>query len=78
MTVRCRSIFLIMASRTITITTRSLHSEPDAGLSATGTAAARVALVEVLTREAWALARREVPAYPRHASPVVVRSLREA
>lgn len=61
---------------TSTITIRRLHDVSDAGLSGSTTPTERLALVEVLTREAWVLAAREIPAYSRHETPVSVRPLR--
>jgi hypothetical protein len=58
--------------RAVTVTKRSLHDPPDAGLSGPTTAAERLALVEVLTREAWTLAGLAWPTYPRAAIPVRV------
>jgi hypothetical protein len=55
---------------------RSLHDRtPDTGLAGDTTPEARLALVETLTREAWALAGRELPRYPRDAAPVCLRPL---
>ena len=65
-----------MIERTITVTIRGLRDAPDAGLSEPGTPATRLALVDTLTREAWALAGRALPAYLRHEAPVVVCPLR--
>ena len=67
-----------MTNRRISIAIRSLFSEPDAGLSASGTAAQRLALVETLTAESWAVAGRAVPTYARAESPVRVGALRPA
>ncbi len=41
-------------------------------LSACTTAAERVALVAVLTREAWALSKRVIPDYQRSELPITV------
>jgi hypothetical protein len=43
-----------------------------------GTMEQRIALVEELSRHAWALARRPLPTYTREAIPIRVLSLREA
>ncbi len=62
----------------LTAVTRSLHDRvPDAGLVGETTPETRLALVEALTREAWALAGRELPSVPRHDWPVRVRRLGE-
>jgi hypothetical protein len=65
-----------MTSRTTTLSIRRLHDVADDGLSGPTTPAARLALVETLTREAFALAGEVAAAYPRHEAPVVVRPLR--
>lgn len=70
------SSFPGMTERPITITIRGLRAAPDSGLSGPTTPAERVALVETLTREAWALAGGDPPAYARHEAPVSVRPLR--
>lgn len=67
-----------MQNHPVSVTVRSLHAEPDAGLSEAGTAVTRLELVETLTREAWALAGYAVPAYLRAEAPVVVTRLRPA
>jgi hypothetical protein len=67
-----------MTRRTSTVTARGLRDASDAGLSGSTTPTERLALVDVLTREAWALAGRDVPAYARHETPVSVRPLRAA
>lgn len=46
------------------------HADDD--LSASTTAAERLLLVADLTREAWALSKREMPDYPRSELPVRV------
>jgi hypothetical protein len=73
---RASDTLLGMTERTITVTIRGLRDAPDAGLSEPSTPATRLALVDTLTREAWALAGRALPVYPRHEAPVVVCPLR--
>jgi hypothetical protein len=52
---------------------------PEAGDSRVeGTPAERVALVAVLSRQAWALTGRPLPSYTRATMPVRVISLRES
>ena len=46
------------------------------GLSGATTPTERLALVEVLTQEAWALAGWALPTYARHEAPVSTRPLR--
>jgi hypothetical protein len=65
-----------MAERVSTVTVRALRDAPDAGTSGPTTPLARLLLVETLTREAWAIAGFEVPAYARGDAPVRVRPLR--
>jgi hypothetical protein len=65
-----------MADRVSTITVRALRAAPDAGTSGPSTPVTRLALVETLTREAWALAGRALPSYARREAPVSVRPLR--
>lgn len=60
------------------VETRSLRDLPDDGLATPGTSASRLALVETLTMEAWALAGRSVPVYARAEMPVSVRPLQAA
>ena len=67
-----------MTSRTTTLSIKRLHDAADDGLSGPTTPATRLALVETLTREAFALAGGEAAAYPRHEAPVVVRPLRSS
>ena len=69
-------IFPGMTRPRMSIALRPLHSAPDAGLSASGTAAQRLALVETLTAEAWAVAGLGMPTYARADAPVQVRVLR--
>ena len=66
-----------MADRVTTMTVRALRATPDAGTSGPSTPVERLALVETLTREAWALAGRTLPAYARRDAPVSVRSLHD-
>jgi len=65
-----------MTMRARTLSIRRLHDVPDDGLSGPTTPAARLELVDTLTREAFALAGRAAPTYARHEAPVVVRPLR--
>jgi hypothetical protein len=58
--------------RVVTVTKRSRHEPPDAGLAGPTTPEQRLALVDVLTREAWALAGRPWPQLPRSEWPVRV------
>ena len=52
-----------------------LGEEPPDDLRATTTAAERLAMVWELTLDAWELAGREIPNYPREEAPIrVVRS----
>ena len=67
-----------MTNRRASITVRHLRSAPDAGLSAGGTAAERVALIETLTAEAWALAGHDLPTYARSDAPIRIAALRPA
>ena len=65
-----------MNERVPTILVRGLRDRPDAGLTGPSTPEGRLALVETLTREAWALAGGEPPTYARHETPVRLRPLR--
>ncbi len=65
-----------MPDRQSSIRIRGLRDASDPGLSGSTTPAERLALVETLTREAWALARGDRPAYARHDAPISVRPLR--
>jgi hypothetical protein len=67
--------FLYMTERTIQISRHGLYDAPDTGLSSPTTPEERIALVETLTREAWALTGRKLPEYLRHDAPVRVRRL---
>lgn len=67
-----------MDSREITLALRSLHAEPDNGLSAPLSPSEMLALVETLSRESWALAGHVESTFPRTAWPVTVRKLRDA
>ena len=49
-----------------------LEEEPGPDLSATTTADERLAMMWPLAREAWTLAGRPIPDYPRHRMPVQV------
>lgn len=49
-----------------------LEEEPGPDLSATTTADERLAMMWPLAREAWTLAGRPIPEYPRHRTPVRV------
>ncbi len=64
-----------MPDRQSSISIRGLRDGPDPGLSGATTPVERLALVETLTREAWALARGDRPMYSRHEAPVSVRPL---
>lgn len=64
-----------MNDRVSTMTLHGLRDAPDAGVAGPTTAEARVALVDVLTREAWALSAMEPRPYPRGHAPVRVRRL---
>jgi hypothetical protein len=50
-----------------------LGDQPGDDLSQSTTAEERLAMVAVLSSEAWALAGKPLPAYPRHEAPVVRR-----
>jgi hypothetical protein len=65
-----------MDQRLTTITVRGLRDTPDAGLSGPTTPATRLALVETLTSEAWALAGGEPAPRARGELPVHLRPLR--
>jgi hypothetical protein len=65
-----------MNERVSTVALARLRDVPDAGLSGPTTAETRLALVETLTREAWALAGGEPPPCARHDAPVRMRPLR--
>ena len=52
-------------------------AEPGEDLSAVSTPEQRLAMVDELTREAFALAGRPLPAYARSDSPVILRRLGE-
>ena len=67
--------FAGMDERVSTMTLRGLRDAPDAGLTGPTTAEARLALVDVLTREAWALMAFEPRPYARQRAPVRVRRL---
>ncbi len=67
-----------LARRTKSVTVRKLRDTPDSGLSGSTTPLEQLALVEVLTREAWLLTGLDVPAYTRQEAPVSVRPLRTA
>lgn len=64
-----------MAHRVSSVVLRRLQDVADPGLSGATTPSLRVELVETLTREAWTLARLELPAYDRLAAPVSLRPL---
>ncbi len=49
-----------------------LGEEPDENLSATTTAQERLRMMWPLTVDAWSLAGREIPDYPREKTPVRV------
>ncbi len=68
--------FAIMANRVTTVTIRALSDAPDAGLAELGTAASRLALVETLSAEAWALSGLASEESSRARTPVRTRSLR--
>jgi hypothetical protein len=65
-----------MDERVRSITMRGLRDTPDAGLSGPTSPEARLALVETLTREAWALTGGEPRPCARHLAPVALRPLR--
>lgn len=65
-----------MDERVSSITVRGLRDGADAGLSGPTSPEARLALVETLTQEAWALAGGEPRPYARHDAPVALRPLR--
>ena len=65
-----------MDERVRTITMRGLRDTADAGLSGSTSPEERLALVETLTREAWALTGGEPRPYARHDAPVALRPLR--
>lgn len=67
-----------MDERVSTVNVRNLRDTPDPGLSGPSTPEERLALVETLTREAWALAAGEPQPYARFDAPVHVRRLRES
>jgi len=65
-----------MSRRVVSITRRPLNAPPDDGLGEAGSPESRLALVETLSREAWALAgRTTAPLVPRTMLPVSVRPL---
>ncbi len=47
-----------------------LGEEPSEDLSATTTAAQRLAMMWALALDAWAAAGRPIPDYPRHQAPI--------
>ena len=51
---------------------------PMRGSAGSTTPVERLALIEVLTREAWVLAGLDIPTYARHEAPVSVKPLRKA
>lgn len=53
----------------------TLASQPGDDLSASTTPTARLAMVDTLTREAWALTGRRMPDYTRAEMPVSLRRL---
>lgn len=55
-----------------------LGDEPDEDLSATTSAAERLGMMWQLARDAWAMAGREIPSYPRSEMPIRVRRLDQA
>lgn len=61
-----------MAERPPTVRIRPLTDPADAGLAGDTTPDERLALVEVLTREAWALMGLPVPTYERGDTPIRV------
>ncbi len=65
-----------MDERVRTVTLCGLRDAPDPGLSGPTTPEARLALVETLTREAWALAGGEPPSAARGDLPIRLRPLR--
>ena len=67
-----------MRPRDSSITRRHLHDAPDPGLSGETSAEERIALVAILTAEAWSLARLEQPTYSRGEIPITRRPLRSA
>ena len=73
---RAAGSFPVMDQRVSTVTLRGLRDAPDAGLSGPTSPEARLALVETLTREAWALAGGEPPPCARRDAPVALRPLR--
>jgi hypothetical protein len=67
-----------MSDRVISIIRRKLSDPPDSGLGVSGTPQDRVALVAILTAEAWSLADLPIPTYDRAATPIHIRSLHAA
>lgn len=65
-----------MTERVSTVTLRGLRDAPDAGLSGPTSPEARLALVETLTREAWALTGGEPRSHARGDAPIALRPLR--
>ena len=60
------------ARRSWPIRTFRLGEEPDDDLSATTTAKERLEMMWPMTVDAWTLAGREIPDYPRDKTPVRV------
>jgi hypothetical protein len=52
-----------------------LGAEPEGDLLAHSTVAERLALVEEITRETWALAKKPMPRFNRHDAPIRIISL---
>ncbi|MDQ3697586.1 MAG: hypothetical protein M3373_06125 [Gemmatimonadota bacterium] len=65
-----------MRARLSGISIRGLRGPPDTGLSPPTTPEARLALVETLTREAWAITGSAMPTYVRRDTPISIRPLR--
>jgi hypothetical protein len=65
-----------MRDRGLSITHRRLLDSTDAGLSGPTSAPERIALVEILTREAWALSALASPSYARCEIPTSIHPLR--
>jgi hypothetical protein len=65
-----------MQSHILSFSRRHLLDEPDSGISGETSAEERIALVALLTAEAWSLAGLKQPAYARSDIPIARRPLR--
>lgn len=67
-----------LARRSWPVRKYRLGDEPPDDLRSTTTASERLGMVWQLTRDAWAMAGREIPDYPRREMPIRVRRLGDA